>query len=196
MSVPFYLTVVRIVLSPVFLIFYLYHDSMGISGTAIPYILLILISVCELTDFFDGFFARRHNKVTDLGKVLDPMADSIFRLSVFFTFTQGVVQLPMLLVLVLFFRDSIIGTLRTLCALRGVALAARMSGKVKAVVQAVTAYFILILMIPYSMGCLDLVSFRQMSFYVTFIAAAYTLISGIEYLYANKGYIKKALDKI
>lgn len=196
MSIPFYLTLVRIVLSPVFLIFYLYHNNMGISGEALPYILLILLSICELTDFFDGFFARRHNKVTDLGKVLDPMADSIFRLSVFFTLTQGVVQLPMLLVLVFFFRDSIVGTLRTLCALRGVALAARMSGKIKAVVQAATAYFILILMIPYSMGCLDLLAFQQMSFYTAFIAAVYTLISGIEYIYANKTYIKKALEKI
>jgi len=196
MSIPFYLTFVRIVLSPVFLIFYLYHNNMGISGSTLPYILLILLSICELTDFFDGFFARRHNKVTDLGKVLDPMADSIFRLSVFFTLTQGVVQLPMLLVLVLFFRDSIVGTLRTLCALRGVALAARLSGKIKAVVQAVTAYFILILMIPYSMGCLDLVSFQQMSFYAASIAALYTFVSGIEYIYANKTYIKKALEKI
>jgi CDP-diacylglycerol--glycerol-3-phosphate 3-phosphatidyltransferase len=169
---------------------------MGIDGMAIPYVLLILLSICELSDFFDGFFARRHNKVTDLGKVLDPMADSIFRLSVFFTLTQGVVQLPLLLVFIFFFRDSIISTLRTLCALRGVTLAARMTGKIKAIVQAATAYFILILMIPYSKGCLDIVSFQQMSFYAASIAALYTLISGIEYIYANWAYIKKAIEKI
>jgi CDP-diacylglycerol--glycerol-3-phosphate 3-phosphatidyltransferase len=196
MSIPLYLTLVRIVLSPVFLVFYLYADKLGIGGEAVPYILLVLLSICELTDFFDGFFARRHNKVTNLGKVLDPMADSIFRLSVFFTLTQGVVQLPMILVLILFFRDSIVSTLRTLCALNGVALSARMSGKVKAVVQATTVYLILILMIPYSRGCLDLELFQQMSSYATLVAALYTLVSGIEYIWANKNYIKKALDKI
>ena len=196
MSIPFYLTLTRIILSPVFLVFYLYHDKVGINRAAVPYILLILLSLCELSDFFDGFLARLHNKVTDLGKVLDPMADSIFRLSVFFTLTQGVVQLPLILVIVFFFRDSIISTLRTLCALRGVTLAARLSGKIKAVVQAITAYFILILMIPYTWGYLDLIAFQEMSFYVTSIAALYTWVSGIEYIYANKTFIKKALEKI
>lgn len=196
MSIPLYLTLTRIVLSPIFLVFYLYYEKLGIRGESIPYILLILLSISELSDFFDGFFARRHNKVTSLGKVLDPMADSIFRLSVFFTLTQGVVQLPMLLVLILFFRDSIISTLRTLCAFRGVTLAARMSGKIKAVVQAVTAYFILLLMIPYTQGCLDLISFQQMSYYAVLVATLYTLVSGIEYIYANKSFIKKAIERI
>lgn len=196
MTIPLYLTSIRVFFSPVFLIFYLYHEKIGISDLALPYILLVLLSICELSDFFDGFFARRHNKVTNLGKVLDPMADSIFRLSVFFTLTQGVVQLPLLLVLIFFFRDSIVSTLRTLCALRGVTLAARISGKIKAVVQAATVYFILILMIPYSMGCLDLVSFQQMCFYAASIAALYTFVSGIEYIYANGAYIKKALERV
>jgi CDP-diacylglycerol--glycerol-3-phosphate 3-phosphatidyltransferase len=182
-------------MSPVFLVAYLYHEWLGISTGALPYVLLAMMAVCEITDFFDGFLARRHNKVTNLGKVLDPMADSIFRLSVFFTLTQGVVQLPLLLVLTLFFRESIISTLRTLCALKGVALAARFSGKIKAVVQAAAAFFILILMIPYSQGCLDIVSYRDLSFYAALVAMIYTLVSGVEYIYSNWTYIKRALSE-
>ncbi len=190
-GLPLYLTLARIVMSPIFLIVYLYGDKMGIDGIYIPILLLVIVGLCELSDFLDGFIARRRRKVTDLGRVLDPMADSIFRLTVFFTFTQGVIQLPLLLVLVFFFRDAIIGALRTLCALSGIVLSARKSGKIKAVVQASAAFFILILMIPYSYGCLDLESLRSMSLAVASVAAAYTVVSGGEYLNANWSIIKK-----
>jgi CDP-diacylglycerol--glycerol-3-phosphate 3-phosphatidyltransferase len=193
MSIALFLTLSRILLGPIFLIVYLYYSSFGITLSWLPYILLALAGISELSDLFDGKMARRHNKVTDLGKLLDPMADSIFRLSVLLAFTQGIIQLPLLLVCIFFYRDMIISTLRTLCALRGVALAARMSGKIKAVIQAVVIFFILILMIPYSMGCLELSLLQGMSFYSVFLGVAYTVYSGIEYIYANRKYIQRAL---
>jgi len=196
MSLPFYFTFLRIVMSPLFLVLYLYYGALGIDVALVPYLLLAIVALCELSDIFDGFFARRHNKVTELGKVLDPMADSIFRLSVFLTFTQGPVQLPVFIVLIFFLRDSIIGTLRTLCALQGVALGARFSGKVKAVIQAAAVFFILILMVPYSAGCLDETMFQKMSLYAASIAAAYTLVSGVEYLWAHRRYIGKHLSRL
>ena len=138
------LTLSRILLGPVFLIVYLYYQDLGIALPWLPYVLLGLAVLSELSDLFDGRLARRHNKVTDLGKLLDPMADSIFRFSVLLAFTQGFIQLPILLVCVFFYRDAIISTLRTVCALRCFALAARMSGKIKAVIQAVVGFFILL----------------------------------------------------
>lgn len=195
MGIPLYLTLVRIILSPLFLIVYLYHEGMGINIVLLPYILILLLVISELSDLFDGLIARKKNQVTDLGKLLDPMADSIFRLSVFLAFTQGVIQLPLLLVCVFFYRDSIISTLRTICALRGVALAARLSGKIKAAMQAMTAFFILILMIPYSWGCLSAECLRVISLYSVIAAAVYTVYSGLEYVYANRNYIKRALDR-
>ena len=159
----------------------------------LPYVLLALTVLSELSDLFDGFLARKHNKVTELGKLLDPMADSIFRLSVLLAFTQGVIQIPVLLVCLFFYRDMIISTLRTICALRGIALGARLSGKIKAVIQAAVIFFILILLIPYSMGCLELEVLQALSFYAVLIAAIYTLYSGFEYIVANRLYIKKAL---
>jgi CDP-diacylglycerol--glycerol-3-phosphate 3-phosphatidyltransferase len=167
--------------------------QIGISLTLLPYILIILLGISELSDLFDGFFARKKNQVTELGKLLDPMADSIFRLTVFLTFTQGFIQLPLLLVLFFFYRDTIISTLRTLCALRGVALGARLSGKIKAVIQAVVAFLIIILMIPYSLGHLELHSLQKISLISVLIACIYTLYSGVEYIYANRIYIRKAL---
>lgn len=186
-------TLVRILLSPLFLIIYLYYQKMGISLVVLPYILILIQGISELSDLFDGFFARRKNEVTELGKLLDPMADSIFRLSVFLTFTQGFIQLPLLLVLFFFYRDSIISTLRTLCALRGVALGARLSGKIKAVLQASVTFLILILMIPFSLGYLELALLQKISLISVLIACIYTVSSGVEYIYANRLYIKKAL---
>ena len=182
-------------LSPIFIVVYLYYEGLGISLTTLPYLLLTLFALSELSDFFDGFVARKQNQVTELGKVLDPMADSIFRLSVFLTFTQGIIQIPLWLALFFFYRDSIISTLRTVCALRGVALAARLSGKVKAVVQALAALFILVLMIPYSLGMIDLAFLRAVSMYTIGTAVIYTIFSGVEYIIANHIYIKKALGR-
>ena len=187
------LTLSRILLGPIFLVVYLYYQQLGISLLWLPYLLIFLAGVSELSDMFDGAMARKHNKVTDLGKLLDPMADSIFRLSVLLAFTQGIIQIPLLLVCIFFYRDTIISTLRTLCALRGFALAARLSGKIKAVIQATVIFFILILMIPYSLGCLDVQLLMAVSFYGVLIAAIYTLYSGTEYVLANRKYIKKAL---
>lgn len=195
MRLPLALTFFRIIMSPLFVALYLFSDSWGVSPVILPYLLLVIVALCELTDIFDGFFARRRNQVTNLGKVLDPMADSFFRLSVFFAFSQGPLQLPLMIVLIFFWRDSLVNTLRSLCALQGIPLAARTSGKVKAIVQAVATIFILILMIPYSSGCLSLVSFQKMSWMAAGIAAAYTLLSGIEYLFVHRQLIKKAFKQ-
>ncbi len=193
-SVPLLLTLSRILLGPIFVVVYLYYQELGITLSLLPYVLLSLACLSELSDVFDGALARKHNKVTELGKLLDPMADSIFRLSVLLSFTQGVIQLPLLLVCVFFFRDTIISTLRTICALRGFALAARLSGKIKAVLQGAVGLFILTLMIPYSMGYLEHEVLKALSFYSVFAVAMYTLYSGTEYVIANRSFIKKALS--
>lgn len=195
MSFALALTLVRIALSPLFLMAYLYYPAFHISLTMLPCLLLGLMAIAEISDLLDGYIARKNNQVTELGKLLDPMADSIFRISVFLTFTQGLVQLPLLLVFVFLYRDSIISTLRTVCALRGVALAARLSGKIKAVIQAAAAFFILIAFTFYAYGYITLEELQNLSFYSALIAAIYTVYSGIEYVIANYTYIKRALAR-
>lgn len=193
MSVANYLTFFRIFISPVFLFVYIEHEAFDISLQVLPYILLFLLGVSELSDAFDGYIARKYNQVTDLGKILDPMADSIYRISVFLTFTLEPVKLPMLIIFVFLYRDSVVSTLRTICALKGFALAARRSGKIKAVVQAVAAFIVILLMIPWSLGYLTTAKLHQFSTWVVSIAAIYTLFSGLDYIYSNRIYIKKIL---
>lgn len=196
MNIAHFFTLLRIFISPAFPLLYLKHEWFGISLFWLPYILLGLLVISECSDLFDGFLARKRNQVTDLGRVLDPMADSITHISLFLTFTQGVIQLPLLVVLVFLYRDFFISTLRTLCALRGVALAARMSGKIKAVMQAVVAFLIIALMIPYTAGFLPLELLQQMSLFLVSVAALYTVVSVGDYIYANRVYIRKALETV
>lgn len=193
MNFPLCLTLSRVFLGPLFLLFYLYYQELGISLLWLPYVLLTITVLSELSDLLDGFLARRQNKVTELGKILDPMADSVFRFSILCAFTQGIIQLPMLLVIIFFYRDSMISTLRTVCALRGFALAARISGKIKAVVLAVVAFSILLLMIPYSLGCLSLVVLQSISLWLVSLSALYSIFTGVEYIYANRVYVRKVL---
>lgn len=155
--------------------------------------LLGLLCVVEISDAFDGFVARKYGQVTDLGKILDPMADSICRISVFLTFTAPPVSLPLYFVFIILYRDSVISTLRTICALRGFALAARTSGKLKAVLLAAAAFSVLVAMVPYTKGWLSLGALQDISFAVVGVACVYTLLSGVEYIYANRGHIAKLL---
>lgn len=193
MSIANYLTFIRIFISPIFLLVYIEHETLGISSIVLPYVLLFLLGVSELSDAFDGFLARRYNQVTDLGKLLDPMADSIARISVFLTFTQDPIDLPLALIFVFLYRDSVVSTLRTICALKGFALAARISGKIKAVIQAISAFAIIILMIPHSLGYISTSTLHTICSLIVGTAGVYTVFSGIDYIYANRIYIAKLL---
>ena len=193
MTIANYFTFVRILIAPLFLIIYIEHDYLGISNVALPYILLMLLGISELSDAVDGYLARKYDQVTDLGKVLDPMADSIARISVFLTFTLEPVKLSMLLVFIFLYRDSVVSTLRTICALKGYALAARTSGKIKAVIQAIAAFIVLALMIPYSLGYISADTLHAYGTIIVSIAALYTLYSGVDYISANWHYINKFL---
>ena len=160
----------------------------------LPFVLLGLFFISELTDLFDGYFARKYEQVTELGKILDPMADSITRICAFLTFTQAPVNLPVLFVFIFLYRDSVVSTLRTICALKGYTLAARSSGKIKAVIQAVAIFIIIVAMIPHSMGMISNELLQMVAILVVGVASLYTIYSGVEYILMNQGYISKMVE--
>lgn len=196
MPIAHYFTLVRIFISPIFLLIYLYHVDLGLSSFTLPFVLAFLLGCSELSDAFDGYLARKYNQVTDLGKVLDPMADSIYRTSVFLTFTLDPVRIPMGLVFIFLYRDSVISTLRVICALKGFALAARPSGKIKAVVQAIAAFTVLGFLLLFSQNHITQDQLTSYSSYTIALAGIYTLYSGTDYIIANWNYIKKAFSPL
>lgn len=183
------LTLFRLILSPFFLIIYLYHDDLWIKKEVVPFILLAIFLLSELSDALDGYIARKYNQVTNMGKLIDPMADSIARISAFLSFTQPPISFPLWLVYLFFFRDTVVSTLRTICALQGFALAASKTGKIKAIIQAVVILIILVMMIPYSRGDLGEASLYFWSLLLGWGAAIYSIYSAVEYLLFNRKYL-------
>jgi len=194
MNVAIFFTFLRLVIVPLFPCIYLQYSWFGISEKWMPLFLLLVLFICEMSDVIDGFLARRRKIVTDLGKILDPMADSITHILVFFTFTQGVIKIPLLLVFVFLYREFFIATLRTLCALKGIALAARKSGKIKAIMQAVVSFIIIMLLGFYELKWINFSFLQNVSLILTSLAAIYAVISALEYIYVNWDYIKRALS--
>lgn len=191
MNLAHALTFLRILLSPCFALFYLGYEWMGLSFSVVPYIMLGMLAVSEGSDFLDGIIARHQNQVTDLGKVLDPIADSLTHITLFLSFTQGVVGVPLLLVLFLLYRDFFMSILRILCALKGVALAARMSGKIKTGVQGLVVLGILLVLIGYGEGSVSLSFVQQVSFWGVLIAVLGTFFSLVDYLIANRSLLRQ-----
>jgi len=136
------LTLSRIALAPVFVWSFLQGHVVG-AGTGAQWTALAVALSFELTDAFDGWVARRRNEVSDFGKILDPVADSISRFTVFLCFlVAGYADVWS--VAIIFWRDAVVSMLRVVSAGSDVVLAARTTGKAKAVVQAVGIIAILV----------------------------------------------------
>ncbi|MBN2049127.1 MAG: CDP-diacylglycerol--glycerol-3-phosphate 3-phosphatidyltransferase [Spirochaetales bacterium] len=133
MNVPTRLTVLRIVLSPVFFVVWFFPLWTGKGFFLSAVLLIVLFIVQEVTDVLDGAIARKQGLVTDLGKVLDPFADVMSRMTFFICFT-GTGFMPLWIFTLLIYRELAMTFLRLLMIRQGVALAASIWGKLKAVV--------------------------------------------------------------
>lgn len=195
-NLPTALSLTRLGLAPIFAVVYLFRDTLDLSITQMVWTLIVIGSVAEFTDWLDGYLARRTNRITDLGKVVDPMADAVFKMTIFFSFTQFPINVPVILVLFLFYRESLVTTLRTVCALRGIALAARPSGKVKTVFQAIAALLILLALLATQLGYFNvgLKEVQSIAFWLTLFITLISLGSAIEYFIVNRHHLKASLD--
>lgn len=130
------LTASRLFLAPIY--FVLFQIPRWTGGFQIPAVVLlwVVFLAIELSDALDGAVARRRNEVTDLGKLLDPFADVISRMTYFITFA-AVGIMPAWIVLLILYREYTIIFLRMMMYRTGTALAARKGGKLKAVFYAV-----------------------------------------------------------
>jgi CDP-diacylglycerol--glycerol-3-phosphate 3-phosphatidyltransferase len=106
--------------------------------------LVILAVLGELTDLADGFLARKFGMSSELGAALDPLCDSLYRLTVFLGFAAAG-WMPLWMVLPFAFRDIIVSYARIAAASRGASVGARWSGKIKAVVQGAAQIAVLVL---------------------------------------------------
>ncbi|NOZ31736.1 MAG: hypothetical protein GXP01_01390 [Alphaproteobacteria bacterium] len=127
-NLPNALSATRLVLGPI--AFFLIVDGRWLA------VALVVMIIAELTDMCDGYLARSLNQTTLLGKILDPFADSFYRMCVFVAlFAAGYMHLAILSVFV--WRDLGVAFVRVFAQENGLTLAARWSGKLKAVIQGI-----------------------------------------------------------
>ena len=132
MTLPMMLTWGRLALAPVFFLLY------ELAGSGSPHLLFGVWAVfilIEVSDLLDGHFARRLRQESELGKVLDPFADSLSRLTYFISFAGSGI-LPLWILLILVYRDVAVAYIRVMVSSDKMLLPARVSGKIKAWVYA------------------------------------------------------------
>ncbi len=145
MNLPNILTVFRIILTFIF-IFFLYQDGLGAKISA-----LVIFTLASLTDYFDGYYARKHNLITPFGKIMDPIADKFLMLSAFFIFMQ-MYLIETWMFVIIFAREMIVTGIRLFAMREGKAMAAEKAGKIKTVLQIASAYLIMIFIILVHLG--------------------------------------------
>ncbi len=132
MNVADGLTGSRMIMAPVFFVFYIWGAAMGLPPSAIVIVLCSLFVLIEFSDMFDGMAARRLKTVSGFGKLFDPFADVFARLTYFVCFAYTGIM-PLWIFLIIVYREFCQLFLRQLLAEKGVTMGARPGGKTKAV---------------------------------------------------------------
>ena len=192
MNLPNKLTLMRIVLVPVFMVF----AGLGQIGTPacnrmFYLVAAIVFAVASFTDYLDGHLARKWNIVTDFGKFAAPLADKLLTTTAFLYMMHDGVCSPVVLVIILA-REFAVSGLRMVAASApgGKVIAANMWGKVKTVLQmlVIILYYVLAAFAPAdAIGAVSLISMG-----LCWLVAAVTLISGAKYLWDNRSFINTA----
>lgn len=164
------ITLFRILLVPPFIVFALYRYP------EYKWIAFWIFIIASITDFLDGYIARRYNEITKFGIFIDPLADKIL-ISAGLIVLVDLHRIPSWIAIAIITRDFSITGLRTIAMSSGKVISASRWGKLKTVSQ-IVAISAVIIELPYS----DI---------LVWVALAFTLLSGIDYLKKNINILKE-----
>ena len=196
MNLPNKLTMLRVIMVPFFMAFAALckYGTLQFSA-AYGLIAGVLFAVASVTDFLDGYLARKYHLVTDFGKFMDPLADKcLTTAAIIYMVVDGVCS-PIVLAVIMF-REFAVAGVRMIAAESGTVIAANMWGKVKTALQMLTICF-------YYFGYAAEAAFsahpersvfatQVISYVLCWVVAAVTLISGVKYLWDNRHFINTA----
>jgi CDP-diacylglycerol---glycerol-3-phosphate 3-phosphatidyltransferase len=199
MNLPNKLTVLRLVLVPVFIVFTV-TDNLWTRIFA-----LFIFIGASLTDLYDGYLARKYKEITLFGQFMDPLADKFLIAAAFISFVEmRELNVPAWMVVLIIGREFLITGLRLVAISKGLVLPAERAGKFKMTSQVVAVVSILIILCVNSwlhryhhLTPIELLSDTGWSFWggsflawasywLTFIVTLFTLISGLSYLYRHR----------
>lgn len=196
MVLPNQLTVLRIILTPIFLYLFLSGDPVLIQ------ISLGVFFIAALTDWYDGWLARKFNYITDWGKFWDPLADKILTSTAFVGFVF-VDLLPLWMVLLIITRDLLITLLRIFAESRGYNFVTSYYAKWKTLLQMVFLYYLLIIYVGFNTQeiyigrekVFEYLLNKELIYFVMLTITIITVHSGITYLLKNKQLISKLFNE-
>ena len=198
MNLPNKLTLTRIILVPVFMIFVSLTSLDGIvdgNFNATFYLLAgIVFAAASFTDYLDGHLARKWHMVTDFGKFADPLADKLLTTVAFIYMMRDGVCSPVVLCIILA-REFAVSGLRMVAAgaKDGKVIAANMWGKVKTVLQMLTIIFYYFgTALTWGNSVMIGADCVFLSYWLCWLVAIATAISGIKYLWDNRSFINTA----
>ena len=196
MNVPNKITICRIILSVILLVIMIFPlNRIGVSFPEITvnnsfiidskYLICgIIFLIASVTDFLDGFLARKYNLVTDYGKVLDAIADKMLVNGVLIILaTDGIIS-PIIPVVIVS-RDIIVDSIKMVAGQKNGAVAASNTGKIKTTFMLVGITLLLFYNLPFSLA--NIYPARTL----IMIATVLSIVSGVEYYVKNKKYFVK-----
>lgn len=172
MNLPNKLTVLRVCLVPVFVVFMLW-DGLGSSA---KYVAAAIFIIASATDWLDGYLARKHNLVTDFGKFMDPIADKLLVCSALICLVENG-ALAAWMVIVIIGREFIISGFRLVASDKGVVIAASYWGKFKTVSQ-----MLMVILLILDLGGI----WNTIANVLIWIAIILTVVSLVDYLLKNR----------
>lgn len=177
MNLPNKITIFRVCMIPVFLVFML------VPGIPFGnYIATAVFAIACASDALDGHIARKHNLVTNFGKFMDPLADKLLVCSALICFVE-LSYMPAWIVVVIIAREFIISGFRLIASDNGVVIAASYWGKFKTIAQMITC-ILLIIQLPFAW--IDVV--EQVFIWLSLIL---TVVSLCEYIWKNRNVLKE-----
>ena len=194
MNFPTQLTLLRIVLTPVFL-FLIFSN--GLNFKLIAFVVYIIAS---LTDWYDGYYARKFGSVSKWGKFLDPLADKILVSAALFAFNiLGYIQLWIVIVIVV--RDFLITGLRSYALFKQRPIVTSQSARTKTFVQMVSVYIVFIFLILDHLAMARNLQFQFIEFMkkiqfidtMMVVVVILTVYTAIRYFIENRGHITEIL---
>jgi CDP-diacylglycerol--glycerol-3-phosphate 3-phosphatidyltransferase len=185
MNIPNQITVSRIIMIPIFVAFMLVDFGWGdvtFLGATIPVGHLlgaIIFILAAVTDFIDGYYARKHNLVTNMGKFLDPLADKLL-VSAALIILVELGFAPAWIVILIISREFAVTGLRLILADEGEVVAAKQLGKIKMWTQIVAVSALLLHNVFFEMFSIPFASI------MLYVSLFFTIWSGWDYFYANR----------
>lgn len=179
MNISNVLTTARILLTPFFILFL----KFGVKNKIYNLYALLIFVLASITDFLDGYIARKQQKITNLGKFLDPLADKILTTAAYLCFLE-LKLINIWVVFIVFVREFLVIFIRLIASKNGIVIAANFFGKLKTVLQIFAIILTLIFLIKKNVFFKNCYLF---SIYVSTFATAY---SGLIYFLKNKDILK------